>query len=206
MVSIITGDIIHSRKAPNPESWMKPLKALLKTLGKAPAAWEIYRGDSFQLETTPAEALPVALQIKAIAKSVKNLDARMAIGIGSKSYDAPQITESTGEAFVFSGEAFESLKNETGTLCIKSPWQNFDEEINMMLKLALIITDSWSVTSAQTAQLVLRNPDMPQKELAEKLKIYQSSVSARYNRAYLREVIALTDYYRKRVGQQMKSV
>ncbi len=45
MTSIITGDIINSRKN-IPESWMAKLKETLNALGETPKDWGIFRGDS----------------------------------------------------------------------------------------------------------------------------------------------------------------
>ena len=50
------------------------------------------------------------LRIKATLKGIKNLDVRMAIGIGKREFTAFNITESNGEAFIHSGEKLESLK------------------------------------------------------------------------------------------------
>src|SRR3546814_11309760 len=58
------------------------------------------------------DALATAIGIKAIIKSIKQLDVRMAIGLGEISYVAKRVTESNGSAFVFSGEKFERLKKE----------------------------------------------------------------------------------------------
>ena len=54
-VAIITGDIIDSRKV-KPETWLPALKMALSTYGKEPKHWEIYRGDSFQLEIPSEKA------------------------------------------------------------------------------------------------------------------------------------------------------
>lgn len=122
IVAIITGDIINSRNA-NPKKWLTILKKALSHSGGSPSTWEVFRGDSFQLEVkNPADALLTAIRIKANLKTVKGLDARMAIGIGEKGYSAPRITESNGAAFVYSGEKLESLKKEKQNLAVKSPW------------------------------------------------------------------------------------
>src|SRR5687767_5457605 len=94
LIGIITGDIINSRNA-NPKQWLSVLKKTLTVDGASPQKWEIYRGDSFQHEVTnPAEALLTAIRIKANIKSIKNLDVRLAIGIGEKEFGTGKITES----------------------------------------------------------------------------------------------------------------
>ena len=50
MTSVITGDIIKSGSFNNPEVWLKPLKEALTNTGIHKKYWEIFRGDSFQIE------------------------------------------------------------------------------------------------------------------------------------------------------------
>jgi len=135
MTSIITGDIINSREN-NPQIWMPLLKDVLNKYGSEPTQWEIYRGDSFQIEIPPIKALKVAILIKASIKQFKKLDVRIAIGIGDKSYTSKKITESNGSAFVNSGKCFEQLKKNS--LAIKSPFKGFDIQMNLLLELALL--------------------------------------------------------------------
>ena len=109
MTSIITGDIINSRNT-HSQQWMDKLKNVLNEIGSTPKDWEIFRGDSFQVEVTnPQKALIEAIKIKATIKMIKGLDVRMCIGIGEKEFIGDSITESNGSAFVFSGEGFESF-------------------------------------------------------------------------------------------------
>ncbi|MEJ7912101.1 MAG: hypothetical protein WKF70_03020, partial [Chitinophagaceae bacterium] len=145
MTSVITGDIINSRKVPNPETWMVPLKKLLLQTGKTPAVWEIYRGDSFQVEVSePGESFLKCVQIKACIKSIKNLDVRMSIGIGAKNYTARKISESNGEAFINSGEMFDQLKKIKENIAVKTPWTTLNRELNLMISLAAIAMDNWT--------------------------------------------------------------
>ena len=73
MTSVITGDIIHSQKA-DAQVWLKKLKSEFNDIGSSPESWEIYRGDSFQLEITdPALALKAAITIKSVIKSIKQI-------------------------------------------------------------------------------------------------------------------------------------
>jgi len=201
MIAIITGDIIDSHQIENPLLWLVPLKDLLEQKGSSPKEWEIYRGDSFQLEVLPPEALRTAMQIKAAIKQVKKLDVRIAIGIGEKSYNSRNITESSGDAFVRSGRLLEWLKQNKLNMGVKSFDEKFDNEINMMLKLALVIVNSWSVNSAEIAKILLANPDLPQKRIGKQLGIAQSSVSERIQRGSVYEILDLVSYYRTRINR-----
>ncbi len=108
MTSVITGDIIKSREQSNPEVWINALKGALSTLESDTKYWEIYRGDSFQIEIRDIyRSFEAAVYIKACIKMIKGLDVRLAIGIGNKTYQGKDVTESNGEAFVFSGETLE---------------------------------------------------------------------------------------------------
>ncbi len=202
MISIITGDIINSRKIKETQTWMSLLKQALSKFGKEDTQWEIYRGDSFQLEIKdPAEALIAAIFIKATIKTLKSIDVRMAIGIGKKSFHAKKITASNGEAFELSGHKFENLKKDRQNLAIQTSNERFNEELNLFLKLALIAMDNWSTGSAEFVKTILENEKLSQSDIGEILGITQSSVSERYNRAYFYEISELNNYYKKRIKE-----
>jgi hypothetical protein len=199
ITSIITGDLIKSRRV-KPNQWLPPLKKILSYAGKSPEAWEVYRGDSFQVEIKdPAIALLTAIRIKATIKSIAGLDVRMAIGIGAKEFPAAKITEANGEAYVNSGQKLEALKKEKQSLALKTPWNDFDTEMNICLRLALIAMDSWTSNAAQLMQVLLDHPEITQMKLAKKLKITQSAVSRRQKRAYYTEIMELESLYRKKI-------
>lgn len=196
MISIITGDIVNSRGHIQSNNWLEVLKTALSRFGKEPLKWEIYRGDSFQLEITePEKALLTAIYIKACIKTFKNIDVRMAIGIGNKDFVSEKITEANGEAFVFSGEKFETLKKERQTLAIQTNNQELNQALNVYLKLALIAMDNWSTASAEFVKTMIENEKLSQQEIGEILGISQSSVSERYSRAYFSEILDLNSQY-----------
>ncbi|MBW7869444.1 MAG: hypothetical protein H3C39_00105 [Flavobacteriia bacterium] len=209
MLAVITGDIVASRKLNNQEKWLLPLKNLLSGWGERPRDWELDRGDSFQIEIqSPEDALKCAFEIKALIKKVtandKNrrtgvIDIRMAIGIGEKTYSGETIKESNGTAFIHSGEKFDLLKKENVTMGIKTPWQDFDEEINLYLRLAGIFMDRWSVSSAELIEIILNSPNLTQEEIGKKLGIKQSGVSGRWNRAYADELLDIEKVFKKKI-------
>jgi hypothetical protein len=198
MISIITGDIVNSRKLSS-NVWMDGLKALLNTFGKNPAEWEIYRGDEFQLEIkSPEEALYVALQIKAYFKTLK-LDARMSIGIGDKTYAAKKISESNGTAFLRSGEVFQTLKKQKVNLAVNTGNAELDSDLNLKLRLASTFMDSWLPQSAELVQVAMQNPTLAQDGIGQKLGINQAAVSRRRKRAQYDLLLETENYFRQKI-------
>lgn len=201
MISVITGDIINSRKTQS-AAWLKVLKKELSKWGDTPKQWEIYRGDSFQVEIKNAvDALAAAMQIKAAIKSLKGVDVRMAIGIGDKEYSAKNITESNGSAFVQSGELVEELKKQKINLLIRSNSSTFDREMNLYLKLALIIMDSWTTNAAETIYAALQHPDKSQEALGKLIGIKQNAISTRLKRACYYEMRELLEMYQTKLAE-----
>lgn len=207
MIAIIKGDIVSSRKIENSEKWLLPLKGLFNEWGKPPGQWEIVWGDSFQLEVDrPEEALRKALRVKALIKKIVSdetnkslIDVRMAIGIGGKSYSGERITESNGEAFINAGEKFEELEKEKSNLLVKSPWSDFDGEMNLFIRLASVFMDKWSVASAELVEVALEHPDYTQNEIGSRLGIKQNSVSGRWKRANIDEILSMEQMYRRKL-------
>lgn len=196
MTSVITGDIINSQKK-SPEKWLEALKSILSHYGTTPSQWEIYRGDSFQLEINPKHALEACILIKATIKQFEEIDVRLAIGLGDKNYSSNKITESNGSAFINSGACFENLKKTT--LAIKSPFDIFDKTINIMLDLALLTINNWSTTSANLIKISLENPNLNQNQLAEIVERTQGNISQGLKRAGFDEIQKLLNYYKAQV-------
>ncbi|MGB0879832.1 MAG: SatD family protein [Polaribacter sp.] len=201
MTSVITGDIINSRNTSS-KIWLQLLKEIFKELN----AGEIYRGDSFQIEIEDvSSSLFTTIFIKSRLKIIKEIDVRMAIGIGSKNFDADIVTEANGEAFINSGYAFDHLLKKQ-TLAIKSPWKEVDEEINIGLNIGLLVMDHWTQNSAEFVKTSLEKKHFTQKEIAEYLNISQSSASERRKRAGFDEIMQLEKRYRKLINQKIAEI
>jgi len=202
MTSVITGDIIKSRNIKDQNIWMEQLKHALNMLSSHKSYYEIYRGDSFQYECRDIyNSFKHAVYIKSCIKTIKGLDVRMSIGIGTKDYTGNTVSESNGEAFVYSGETFETLKKEKINLKIKTRDFTLNEELNLYFKLALIAMDNWTTNSAEIVKLSIENPTMIQAELAKLIGISQDAVSKRQKRAYLDEILELDKLYRQKIDQ-----
>lgn len=199
MVCVITGDVINSKKNA-PQVWLAPLKKELNRIGKTPKSWQIYRGDSFQtVINKPEDALLIAMKLKASLKSVKGINVRMSIGIGSRTYNAAKVTESNGSAFVHSGEKFEMLNQEKQNLGIKSDWPQFDNEMNLYLKLALIAMNNWTINAAEIVRVAMGNPEKSQQQLGKMVGIKQSAISTRLRRAYYEEIMEVNEMYKAKL-------
>lgn len=201
MTSVITGDIIKSRGQVTPKVWLNSLKETLSALSSERKYWEIYRGDSFQIEIRDMYlSFMAVIYIKACIKMIKGLDVRLAIGIGDKTYEGTDVTESSGDAFVFSGETLESLKKEKQNLRIRTKNYKINEELNLYFKLALISMDSWTVNSAEIVKLSIENPNESQSKLGKRIGINQNAVSNRQKRAQLETILELDLMYRQKIS------
>lgn len=201
MTSVITGDVINSTNHENPNIWLTPLKSALQRISTNNHSWEIFRGDSFQIETTNVcQSFINAVYIKACIKTVKDLDVRIAIGLGTKTFSGHTITESNGSAFQNSGNLLEVLKQTKTNLKIKGA-ANIDNELNLYLKLTGILMDNWSVNSAEIVKLHLENENKIQKEIAKLIGISQDAVSKRMKRAYLDEILEVNNMFKFKLAQ-----
>lgn len=201
MIAVIKGDIVASRKIDSQEIWLKPLKSILSQWGETPKDWELAWGDSFQLQIdNPKDALHKAIAIKTMLKKIE-VDVRMAIGLGKRTYQGEKVSESNGPAFIYSGEQFEKLKKEKVNLAVKSPWADFDAAINLYLKLGGFIMDNWTVSSAEIMQIAMETPEITQDEIGKYLGIAQSSVSNRWQRAKVDAILEIESMFRKKLKQ-----
>lgn len=206
METIITGDIVNSRLTDS-SVWLQPLKNLFNEIAYSEADWDIFRGDSFQISVSPKDAFRVAVLIKTVIKknSSKDIDVRMAIGIGETNSRESKVSESTGQAFVYSGELLDNLSQKDVHLGIKTPWKRIDEEFNMMFKLALIVLNSWTVNTSEVAYELFRIPGITQTELAKKFGLAQSTINARIKRGSVYEIAELETYFRKRISEKIET-
>lgn len=193
MIAVITGDIVNSRENES-ENWLPSLKQALKRYGNSPADWEIYRGDAFQLKTSPAKSLEACLYIKACIKAHASLDVRMAIGIGNAQNAAKKITEEQGEAFYRSGECFENLKSNK--LAIETGHKEYNTQLNLLFELGALTFDRWTNTDAKTLKISLEHINATQKEIAKMLNKSSSTVSFSLQKAGYKEMSKLLNYYK----------
>ena len=196
MEAVLTADIINSRDV-SPEIWLPIVKNVLHTIGKEYTAWEVYRGDSIQIITTPIKALDYAILLKSTIKQIPNLDIRIAIGIGAITYRSEKVSASNGLAFINSGEAFDTLGKNT--LAVKTPWEDFDEVITIMLDLATLTMNDWKPAMAEIFKKQWENPEVKQIDIAKALNKKQSNVSYSLKKAGYEEILNTITYYKREI-------
>lgn len=189
MYVILTGDLVNSRSL-NGKVWLPVLEDALCRYTKK---FDIFRGDSFQAELDIAQCLEAVFYIKAKLKTIPNLDVRMAVGLGQVEHEADHIKSSTGEAFVFSGEAFDALGKEL--FAVKSNSTAWDTLTNTVLSIAIELANKWTVNMAETVVAVIEQPDYNQQDLAKILnRKYQSQVSTEISKAHWVKIKRAIDY------------
>lgn len=184
--SVLTGDIIDSTSLSNSKrkSLLEQMKQLFDDLCRNDknVKIDIYRGDSFQaIQNNPSLALLTALRIKAGLKRSNILKAginvRIAIGLGKISMFSRKIQESDGEAFRNSGQMLDKLKNLEQTLLFKSPWDDFNDEMDVHCFSIDAISGRWSPQMAEVVYELLQGSK--QVQIAAQLGIKQPSVNQR---------------------------
>lgn len=198
MKAVITGDIVKSQDF-DTEVWHNALKEALEK--EKEENWEIYRGDEFQvLVDDAADAFLKLMQIKAKIKKIQDLDVRMSIGLGMQDFKGGKVSESNGSAFVNSGRNLDKLKSEKINLGIHSANEDFDETMNLVFSWLSLVTDNWSIVSAEIMDIFLQDSALNQEDVAKKLNITQSSVSQRLKRANYDLITETDKYFRKKVA------
>jgi hypothetical protein len=200
LTAIITGDLINSREV-KPKIWLPVLE---QAIGLYSSKSDIYRGDSFQVEVEIEKVFDAIFYIKACLKTIPSMDVRMAVGIGNKDFKNRSIKKSNGEAFMYSGEAFEALKKET--IGIKTPWPESTELMRLVLELTSQIADGWSENVANSVKIAFENPGKNQQELAEILgKKYQSQISTELTKAGYHKIVKAIEYCKGNLLKQIQN-
>jgi hypothetical protein len=220
MHGIITGDIVASGEieARQRQQLFKKVDNFLSGLKKDYIkSYETFRGDSLQCEvTSPESSLRVALLIRAFFRAyvpsieteeteksgkgyfTTDYDIRLAIGIGEVDFiNDNKITSSDGQAFRFSGEGLDSLKDGSQRLILKTAKPEFDEQMEPSILLVDALIQKWTQNQAQLALYKLQQ--IKEDEIAAKLGISQSAVTQRKKTAQWNAVDKLVYYFEKTV-------
>ena len=206
MDAVITADIIGYTKLTNNDAdiVLNTIHNLFRELtldrNNLSSNFSIKRGDSIQGEiSNPAEALKIALLLKTAVRKLKvgskNLDIRIAIGIGNIDNKRNSIDESFGEAYIYSGRSLDNMKNDKRVFVAKTNNEAVNKELDVELTLLESIMSGWKSTSAEVLYYTLLG--FNETEIAEKLNISQSAINQRKKIAGWVAVETLVKRYEK---------
>ncbi|MGJ1204824.1 hypothetical protein [Sphingobacterium lactis] len=191
---VLTGDIIHSSDF-EAEQWLPLLEGGIHPYS---TNYDIFRGDSFQALVSADTCFHAVFNLKASLRQIEGLDIRIGIGVGLVDRLDEDIKKSSGQAFVYSGRALDDLEKES--LEFRSPWEDLNEEINLMMSLCTRITDQWTPNLAETVKAALENPEASQMELSNIIgRKHQSQVSKELSRAHYAKIMDVISYCTKKL-------
>lgn len=184
MKGIITADVVGSTKIPLEKREILPntLQELAGELQKfSVLKLEMYRGDSFQVVVDSYEKtvlIAVLLRIGLMRKSPDSeylIDARMSVGIGEVGFESQSVGQSDGEAFVFSGRAFEKMGKKR--LVIQTANTKVNEELTVLVSVLDDLLSDLSLSKSETVFEYLLHPDATQADIAARLRKSQPTIN-----------------------------
>src|SRR5690606_4313930 len=98
---------------------------------------------------------------------------------------------------------FEDLKKNRLNLIITSEWKDFNRDVNLFIKLALLTMDHWTENAAEMVKITLDNPEKGQSELGKMIGIKQNAVSSRLKRAAFDEIVEMIDVYQAKLKEKL---
>lgn len=196
--AVITGDIVNSTLLST--KLEKQLKnEIIKTL--EPNKFEFYRGDSFQAcIKSPKDALTIVVRIRAIARRISpDHDVRASIGIGKINAGLRKLSTATGEAFILSGRAFDTLLNTDRNLTINSKNAIANHGFEIISYFVDFIFKSLTEKQAEVVLVLLA--DKTQLEAAKKLRKSPSTINKHAQSGGWREIMTIISEYQELVAK-----
>lgn len=187
--AILTGNLISKAKNADTVAAAEQLKSILLSFGMRPFYWEIFLGTSFQIVMEePEKALEKVLLIKSAVQSIKGMDVRISVGIGTLDLRSSKATECIGEAFQKSLHQFDYLAANDLKIGLNTPWPPLNEYFNASLPLLENICNKWKPATAQIIMNYIAGGFPKQKEMASQLGLSQAMISTSLNRGGWTEI------------------
>ncbi|GAB4091945.1 hypothetical protein [Flaviaesturariibacter terrae] len=173
IAAVLTADIVNSTALGQAAS--TELRADLETGMKA-ELFEFFRGDSFQaLLRDPEEGLKAALAGRCAARSLgTEYDVRCSIGIGRVDGAITQLATASGEAFLLSGRAFDSLGSDQRLSIVSG-----NAACNAAFRILAAYCDHLfqGLTAKQASVVLALLSGKTQTEAATQLQVTQATIS-----------------------------
>jgi uncharacterized protein (DUF58 family) len=139
---------------------------------------EQFRGDSFQaIVTDRLESSLKAMLLIITLLRLRQYGVRIALGLGTVSFDSGRILTSDGSAFQRSGPALDDLKKKNRRLAIVGPSDSFNQEWAVHALSLDYLLERWTMPQAEAVLGQLEG--LTQAETARQLHIRQPAVQQR---------------------------
>ena len=208
---VITGDVIDSTLVPvadrkRMKKAMQQMSDVLAQAGFKVNTQEIFRGDSFQLVLSEtSKALSAALLIRAFMRSVDldefaQLDVRLGLGLGPIEFKAKSQNESDGTAYRNAAKALDqTVKQNLTNIWITTGIEDLDGMLNSISVALETIIARWTVAQAKSMRWSLQG--MVHQEIANQLKVSQSTITRSLQSADDRAIQYLNTYSQKLISK-----
>jgi len=219
MILVITGDVIDSTS--NGLSLMRDrLETAFDLIEQGfpetyiRGAFQIVRGDGFQgAFGSVSRGLRCALflyaffkaQAKLLGKKTPSVGVRMGIGLGSGVIEPGGVLSSTGEAFILSGRALDSIsKSKESTLKIRSSSGLLNEILEIEARMLETIVGAWTTGQAEILAEALLDVEnkKSQNDIAMMLDKDQSVVSRQLKRSHYETIKLFCEHVEKITKEQ----
>lgn len=203
-VAIITADVILSSKKEATERlnlYQNITEGIQFIQNYFDFKFERNRGDEFQMKISKInKACKIGFLIKLWVKSIdydtrkQKYDIRMSIGIGEEDFEKETMAESDGEAYHLSGRGLEAIKKTKQTFSIDSNDTN-KEFLKIESRMLDVFIDK--MTAMQSIVLFYKLLDLTENEIAEKLRLSQSTVNQHSNAANWPVIAEYVNFFEK---------
>lgn len=183
MRAVITGDIVNSTRL-DASAYELAITRLTEIFGllesRYHAKWEIFRGDSFQLNLPePSFAMHSALLIKTYllftSENENFLSVTLSVGLGEVIVDSQQLTTSHGSAYTLSGRGLD--KTSRGGISLHSDLDDLNNMLTLPTHFLAHLLSSFSRKQAEALySYILMNYPEHQK-IADKMHTSRQNVS-----------------------------
>lgn len=174
--AVLTGDIVASQQLKATE--LARVRAVIQDASEHISLWsvdllpyptEFSRGDAWQLLLRdPAMALRASLWIRSALLSCCDVDTRIAIGLGEASTLAETLSQSSGSAFVRSGQMLDTMSRERLAIVLP-PSSEIASWVALTARLCDTLVGSWTQRQAELVHAVLPPQSPTQTVIAAKL-------------------------------------
>lgn len=204
IVAVITGDIVGSRKLSGAQ-FKQVMQRLEQLLGSFSArfqtAFDIFRGDSFQLVTPPADAARLATIIDLTLRcNVHAVAVRQCIGIGQGATNNDNVKTATGEAYLLSGHGLDEIKGRG--LRIMSANAEFQTHSELLTRFFDSHLDRLTSTQAQVVLAYLLADNKSHEQLATRLDKKRSNVTRILNTSQYHLITDYLNYFALQVKKE----